>query len=134
MTTLDRQAVIDLLGRLGDASDEEALKAARELHRLIGESGLTWGEILRTGLAAGSDEPAAEEEPAAGEAAAEPDGDVSDADKNEAAKLIDRLLTRKTISDTLRDDLVAIKRSIAEGTFDAMDRRYLRALVKRLGA
>jgi hypothetical protein len=64
----------------------------------------------------------------------EPDGEVSDADKNEATRLIDRLLARTTLSDTLRDDLVAMKRSIVEGTFDAMDRRYVSALAKRLGA
>jgi hypothetical protein len=130
MTNLDRPAVIDLLGRLGDANDDEALKAARELNRMVGDCGLSWDELLRADFGAAD----AVEEPEIAETPAEPDGNVSDADKNEATRLIDRLLARKTLSGSLREDLVEIKRSIVEGTFDAMDRRYVRALAKRLGA
>ena len=131
MAKLDRQAVLDLLGRLGDTSDETALNAGRELSRIVSESGLTWDDLLRADLGLSDDSPA----PAmAASQTPEPDGEVSDADKNEATRLIDRLLARTTLSDTLRDDLVAMKRSIVEGTFDAMDRRYVRALAKRLGA
>jgi hypothetical protein len=131
MAKLDRQAVLDLLGRLGDTSDETALNAGRELSRIVSESGLTWDDLLRADLGLSDDSPA----PAmAASQTPEPDGEVSDADKNEATRLIDRLLARTTLSDTLRDDLVAMKRSIVEGTFDATDRRYVRALAKRLGA
>ncbi len=76
--------------------------------------------------AAPADAPA-DDEPAAVDAAPPPD-------QAEAVRLLDRLLARKDISSTLREDLVALKRSMAEGSFDAMDARYVRALAKRLGA
>jgi hypothetical protein len=53
--------------------------------------------------------------------------------KAEVAQLIERLLTRKSISDTLRADLTELKGAIAEGTFEDMDADYVRALAKRLG-
>ncbi len=34
----------------------------------------------------------------------------------------------------MREDLADMKRSIADGNLDAMDRNYIRALAKRLGA
>ncbi len=54
------------------------------------------------------------------------------ADNAEALRLIERL-QRKGVSETLREELAEMKRNIADGSFDAMDRRYLRALAKRLG-
>jgi hypothetical protein len=48
--------------------------------------------------------------------------------------LIERLLARAAISDTLREELVDFKRAIADGSFDEMDARYVRALAKRLRA
>ena len=65
---------------------------------------------------------------------AEAGGEVSDADKVEAARLIGRLLAGKEISDNLRQQLTDMKRAIAEGELDAMDSRYIRALARRLGA
>jgi hypothetical protein len=46
MATLDRSVFIALLQRLGAESDEEALAAARELHRTIAESGMNWDDLL----------------------------------------------------------------------------------------
>ena len=48
--------------------------------------------------------------------------------------LIGRLLGGREISDNLRQELTDMKRAIAEGEFDTMDSRYIRALAKRLGA
>jgi hypothetical protein len=47
------------------------------------------------------------------------------------ALLIERLLARSSISDTLREELVEFKRAIADGSFDEMDAKYVRALAKR---
>jgi hypothetical protein len=135
MANVDRPGLIELLGRLGAESDEAVLAAARDLHRKVSESGSTWEELLRADFdAAGAvadDEPL--DETATDETAAEPDGALSAADKTEAGRLIDRLLARKNLSSTLREDLTELKRVHAEGGLDAMDSRYIRALAKRLG-
>ncbi len=138
MANLDRPGIIELLGRLGAESDESVLAAARQLHAKVSQSGLTWDELLRTDLAmAGADVDAQRDDgPVDGtdDKPVEPEGELSAADKAEALRLIDRLLARKNLSNTLREDLADLKRSIADGSFDAMDSRYVRALVKRLGA
>jgi len=46
MAKPDRSVFIALLQRLGAESDEEALAAARELHRAMVESGLSWDDLL----------------------------------------------------------------------------------------
>lgn len=51
----------------------------------------------------------------------------------EDAKVVDRLLARKTLSRELREELNGFKREIAEGTLTEMDSRYIRALARRLG-
>jgi hypothetical protein len=135
MATIDRASMIELLGRLGAESDEAVLQAARELNRKLGESGLTWDDLLRLDAGTDSTGPGAAEPSEMASAVEEPaeaDGDVADADKAEAARLIDRLLARKNISETLREDLTDLKESITDGSFDAMDVRYVRALAKRL--
>jgi hypothetical protein len=129
MANLDRAGMIDLLGRLGAESDETVLQAARELTRAVGESGLAWDDLIRPNVeAAGADaEPV--DEPGIAIAA----GDVPVGGKAEVARLIERLLARKTISDTLREELTEFKGAIADGSFDDMDADYVRALAKRLG-
>jgi len=138
MPNVDRSGIVELLGRLGADSDEAILAAARELNSKIGESGLSWEDLIRpqsdlAGSAAPSevaDSPVAETS-----AAAEPaETGISATDKAEAARLIERLLARETLSSNLRDDLVEMKGAIADGSFDAMDSSYVRALAKRLGA
>jgi hypothetical protein len=127
MADLDRAALIELLGRLGADSDETALQAARELSQTVSESGLTWDELLRTSFGAGGAEAAPTDVPVAAESNAPRGG------KAEVAQLIDRLLARKSLSDTLRDDLTELKGAIADGTFEDMDADYIRALAKRMG-
>lgn len=140
MPHLDRPGMIALLERLGAESDATALEAARTLHRQVSESGFGWDAMLRADAAAAfggsaGDKPLADGSPAetssADDSSAATDGEAPD--QAEAQRLIDCLLTRSTLSGTLREDLVAMKRSMAEGSFDAMDARYVRALAKRLG-
>ena len=121
MTSVDRAALIELLDRLGSADDAAVLEAARALHRKAAESGLSWDDLLR--LDPAEDEPAVDEAP-------EPSLPSPSAD--DTTRLIDRLL-RKGVSDNLREDLTEMKRQLAEGSLEQEDRRYVRALAKRLG-
>jgi len=143
MASVDRARLLDLLGRLGAESDEAALAAARELNRMIGEAGLSWDGLLRSEADIGrhdamsddrtsddrtSDDRTSDDSAVAAAGDAHPTGG-----KAEVARLIERLLARSSISDTLREELVDFKRAIAEGTFEEMDAQYIRALAKRLG-
>jgi len=138
MASLDRPGIVELLGRLGEENEQTVVQAARELHAKVAHSGLTWDDLLRpeSEIAGGDAERHDVSLDAASDAdrPAETAGEPSAADKAEAARLIDRLLARKNLSSTLREDLADLKGTIVDGTFDAMDRRYIRALAKRLGA
>lgn len=123
MAELDRAGLIALLERLGSADDATVLEAARALHRMREEAGLSWNELIRPDEEDDFDEAAAEE--ASPAAAADPDA-------AEVTRLIERLL-RKGVSQTLREDLTELKRQIADGTLEPEDARYVRALAKRLG-
>jgi hypothetical protein len=118
MTNVDRDALIELLDRLGSTDDATVLEAARALHRKAAESGLSWDDLIRL-----DDAPAEDE----GQEAAAPSPDA-----DETTRLIDRLL-RKGVSENTREDLNEMKRQLAEGSLDQEDRRYVRALAKRLG-
>ena len=124
MASVDRAELIALLDRLGSEGDATVLEAARALHRKVAESGLSWDALLN--LETDEAEELLDEALATGEVEG-----VSE-DNAEALRLIERLL-RKNVSDTLREDLAEMKRNIADGSFDAMDRRYVRALARRLG-
>ena len=126
MPDLDRADLLDLLGRLGAEDDATVLAAARELHGKVRESGLTWDELLQ--LDADTSDADTGQHDDTG------DSELSTGGKDEVARLIERLLARSSISDTLREELVDFKRAIADGTFEDMDARYVRALAKRLGA
>jgi hypothetical protein len=139
MANLDRAEIVELLGRLGAPDQDTVLAAARALDRKVSEAGVTWDELLRaqwqTAGAGGNAESgrAPPEAASADDMPVEGGGGVLDADKAETMRLIGRLLARKDISDNLREELTDLKRSIAEGSLDAMDSRYVRALAKRLG-
>ncbi len=111
--------LIDLLDRLGSDDDAAVLEAARALHRKAAEAGLSWDDLIRPDRV--EDEPAADDVPLA-----------SPPDADETTRLIDRVL-RKGVSDDLREDLTEMKRQLADGSLDQEDRRYVRALAKRLG-
>jgi hypothetical protein len=118
MNSEDRAALIELLDRLGSSDDAMVLEAARALHRKAAEAGLSWDDIIQLD----GDEPMDEVEEASPPS---PDAD-------ETTRLIDRLL-RKGVSENLREDLTEMKRQLAEGELNQEDRRYVRALAKRLG-
>ena len=136
MANLDRSGIIELLGRLGADSDETVLHAGRELHRRLSESGLSWDDLIRPeplAVDARADaEPGEKRAPA--DKSSEAAGVISAADRTETARVIERLLVRKDLSTNLREELAEMKRALADGSLDTMDRRYLRALAKRLGA
>ncbi len=118
MTSEDRAALIGLLDRLGSGDDATVLEVTRALQRKAAELGLSWDDLIRRD----DDEQVADEAEAA----------APSADADETTRLIDRLL-RKDVSENLREDLTDMKRQLAEGELDQEDRRYLRALAKRLG-
>jgi len=128
MPDLNRAELLDLLGRLGAEDDDAVLAAARELHGKVRQSGLTWDELLELDASANGADAGQHDD------TAEADGALPAAGKDEVARLIERLLARPSISDTLREELTDFKRAIADGTFEEMDARYVRALAKRLGA
>ena len=91
--------------------------------------------------AAEEGEDAAEREEADGEDAqfAEADGEDAapapprDRGNKESLALIARLLAKSDISKDMREELQGYKEDIADGEFEDMDRKYLRALYARLG-
>ena len=56
------------------------------------------------------------------------------ASPGEDARIVERLLARKGLSQETRDELAGFRSDIAEGRLSAMDSRYIRALARRLGA
>ena len=131
MPDLDRAELLELLGRLGAPDDADVLAAARALHGKISESGLTWDTLLQLDSDASSRE---QDDSPDEEASSDAPGKRPGGGKAEVALLIERLLARTTVSDSLREELVDFKRAIADGSFDEMDAKYVRALAKRLRA
>ena len=129
MAELVRSQLIGLLDSLGADADETALAAARELHRTVVETGLTWDDLLLSDESEPDDEVAPEEGEDRHEVV-EPVGTDRQAD----VAIIDGLLSRSNLFEFTRQDLTDLKQGIAEGTFTEDDSRYLRALAKRLGS
>jgi hypothetical protein len=131
MPDLDRAQLLELLDRLGAPDDADVLAAARALHGKISESGLSWDTLLQLDADASGHE---QDDSPHEEASSAVPGERPSGGKAEVAFLIERLLARGNISDTLREELVDFKRAIADGSFDDMDAQYVRALAKRLRA
>ncbi len=151
---LDRETFLRLLEGLGSASDEEALAAAREVHAQLGGAGLTWDALLvpeeqpepEAADDEAEDDEAEDDEAEDDEAEdheaeddeeedrdqAPPTPDVPDVKDAEALKLIERLLEKSGLLEETRAELREYKKDIAAGEFEAMDRRYLKALHARL--
>ncbi len=139
--TPDRESVIELLEKLGEPEDSEALAAARDLHGLIAGSGLAWDDLLVPDAAAATesvaDDDLDEDEDEDEESTPEAEFDDQVVPSGEAAedvKLIGRLLERKDISAALREELEGYKEDIKEDDFTASDRQYLKALQSRLSS
>ncbi len=147
---LDRDGIIGLLESLGSERDADVLEAAREVHARVTAAGVTWDRLLApdaaaddempVGTADEADEDAAEREEADGEDAQFEEADGKDAapaaarnrGNKESLALIARLLAKPDISKDMREELQGYKEDIAEGEFEDMDRKYLRALHARL--
>ncbi len=145
---LDRDGIIGLLERLGSQRDEDVIEAAREVHARVTAAGVTWDALLApvgTAVDEAFEEGTAvdeafEEETADDEAAEPAKGNGEDAapaaargrDNKESLALIARLLAKSDISKDMREELQGYKEDIAEGEFEDMDRKYLRALYARL--
>jgi hypothetical protein len=129
MADLDRIRLIELLGRLESDEDTAVLAAARELDRMLKDAGATWDDLLAGEAPVAPVAPVPPPEAPAAAAQAR-----SGRDADEITRLIDRLLARKDLSGTTREDLAEMKRAAAAGSLDPMDSRYIRALAKRLGS
>lgn len=140
MSDLDRDRLIDLLGRLDAAADKDALAAGREIARLIKESGATWDEILTRPRNAPTDAltDASTAAPTDmgdkhGEAASDQTaGTLAPEEADEARGLIAALLAMDNISDSTREDIEGLRGDLGDGRFERSDLRYLRALRARL--
>ena len=143
---LPRDDVIELLNGLGSDRDEDVLEAARELHARVTAAGMTWEDLLVPDEAAtdaddgdDAESPDLEDETATDDAespdledeTAGPTAEVS-AKNAESIALIDQLLAKSGVSTDLREELESYKTDIAEGEFEDRDRRYIRAVHKRL--
>ena len=136
--TLERNKVIELLGKLGNEQDEDVLAAARMLHSQITESGMGWGDLLV------GDEPEVEEEVQVGSLPDEGDekDDIAEGtvesdtrftgDETQTLSLIERLLAHDGISSEFREELEEYKTDISDGIFDSSDHRYVHAVYARL--
>lgn len=121
MSEIDRNTLIAHLESMSDEDDEKALSSARQAAGLVLDAGLSWNDVL-------APENTEEEE----DEAEEPKLNLSDIPDDEA-KLVDTLLARSDLNDDTRDDLETFKEDIEKGEFAAEDRKYLKALVARLG-
>jgi hypothetical protein len=146
-----RDDVIELLNRLGSDRDEDVLEAAREVHARIAAAGTTWDELLVP--EGGADDTDDTDDTDDGTDTDDGDTDDGESDDTESpdpedeatrpaggagAKhadsivLIDELLAKSDISADMREELKGYKTDIAEGEFEARDRRYISAIHKRL--
>ncbi len=158
---LSRDDAIELLKKLGGERDEDVLEAAREIHARITAADMTWEQLLVTEDGADEpddfddadqfddddddtgDEDTGDEDTGDSDDTDDTDDDESPEPEDEAAKpagakdveslaLIEKLLAKSNISADLREELKDYKTDIAEGEFEARDRRYISAIHKRL--
>ena len=123
---LEREAVIELLGQLGDENDDTVLATARSLHAVIQEANVNWNDLL---VPDGSVDTGSYE-----------DEDVEDdefvqspvTDSSESMALINKMLNASNVSDALREELQGYKEDISENEFTTSDAAYLKVLAERL--
>jgi hypothetical protein len=109
MPNKDRESFLMLLERLGSTDDAEVVKAAREIAQRLAASGLTWEDLLRP-----------------------PTSPTIELTGDDAA-LIDRLLDHPKVSEATREELHGIRRDLAQGQIDPIDRKYVHDLARRIG-
>jgi hypothetical protein len=122
MPFLNRDSLIALLDRLGDADEAKALAAAREIHQRVTAANLKWSDLLLPTDGVGTD--AADSEALLDRPAAPVSADYA---------LVDLLLARRDLSQDTREELTGLRADIDSGEFTARDRKYLQSLEARLG-
>jgi hypothetical protein len=135
---LEREAVIELLGQLGDENDDTVLATARSLHAVIQEANVNWNDLLVPdgSVDTGSYEDEDEDE----DVEDDEDEDVEDdefvqspvTDSSESMALINKMLNASNVSDALREELQGYKEDISENEFTTSDAAYLKVLAERL--
>ncbi|MDA0239051.1 MAG: hypothetical protein O3A84_03355 [Proteobacteria bacterium] len=143
---LDRDRLIGLLEKLNGEDDAEVAAAARELHAHVTGAGVNWDEFIAYAEEDDEeddyvdDDDADDDETTEAELSAsrvdlsDDDSDLSpltEEEKAEALGLIDKLMDN--VSADTREELKDYKTDIAEGEFEQMDLKYLRAMQERLG-
>jgi hypothetical protein len=159
---LERETVIELLGRLGDENDDTVLATARSLHAVIQGANVNWNDLL---VPDGSvDTGSYEDEEVEDEnvvSASYEDEEVEDVnvvsasyededededeeveddefvqspvtDSSESMALINKMLNASNVSDALREELQGYKEDISENEFTTSDAAYLKVLAERL--
>lgn len=110
MPNTDRASFLALLDRLGGTDDADVLAAAREANRRLAAAGLAWEDLLRP-----------------------PTAPVIELTGDDA-ELIQRLLASPAVSATTKEELEGFKGDLAKGALDAIDRKYLHDLARRISA
>jgi hypothetical protein len=157
---LERETVIELLGRLGDENDDTVLATARSLHAVIQGANVNWNDLLVPdgSVDTGSYEDEEVEDGNVVSASYE-DEEVEDVnvvsasyedededeeveddefvqspvtDSSESMALINKMLNASNVSDALREELQGYKEDISENEFTTSDAAYLKVLAERL--
>lgn len=128
MADLDRAELLAALAKLADSDDTAAAAAGRVAAAMVADAGLDWSDIVvpESTIAALAPDPA----PVAASTDAAAIGEATT--NSDAIALIDRLLARANLYEGTREELVAYRKDIAEGTFDVDDLAYLNALYARV--
>ena len=131
MTPEQRSELIEGLNGLADADDPSALATARKISGIVASLDSSWDELL---IPAELDEDEDEDEDEALFAAEQsPDEQpVPSEDGRKALKLIESLMSRRSLYEGTREELRGYKEDIAAGEFLADDLHYLKALSRRL--
>ncbi len=128
---LERDKFIDLLNRLGSDQDDDVLEAARQLHAYVTDAGVTWEDLLVSDEVDHNGDDAEHHLEEEENESAEPTAERAKEDADSLA-LIDKMLSRPGVSESLREELESYKEDIAEGEFEQSDRQYIRAVYERL--
>ena len=144
---LERETVIELLGRLGDENDDTVLATARSLHAVIQGANVNWNDLLVPdgSVDTGSYEDEEVEDGNVVSASYEDEDEDEDeeveddefvqspvTDSSESMALINKMLNASNVSDALREELQGYKEDISENEFTTSDAAYLKVLAERL--
>lgn len=113
MVTIDRDALLSHLRRLGSDDDDAVLEAARAAAALVAGSGADWNAVVSTAMVA-------------------PPRPVAGAEPADEDAMIVALLSRQGISDDTRESLKEMAGDLAQGRLSDEDRNYVRGLYARL--